>query len=354
MAWPTTPPLPSTTFKMNNPSTNLKQSFFELDQNQILASLEHALDVEHQDQRRCTGRMLALNSVENRVYAFDTEDGQEYVAKFYRPGRWSQNQLLEEHQFLSELHEAEVPVIPPIQLKQSNINQRTLAKTQNGIYFCIFSKVRGRLKDELNTIELEILARFVARIHVVGSQKDFTSRPELNIDNWLWDSVDLLDENDFSNNPMAERYLQLVEESANSIGTSLQSLSSQRVHGDCHCGNVLWNDAGAFFTDFDDCMQGPPVQDLWMILRGRGLEEEKRRETFVKAYEEIRPFDHSSLESIEALRVLRMVYYNSWIAKRWDDPSFQKLFPSFGRPEWWQEEIQALTECIEALHGSST
>lgn len=328
----------------------LKDSFDKLDSNEILQALDIARGTLHDSFKRCTGRLMALNSVENRVYAFDTEDRQEFVCKFYRPNRWKAEQLREEHSFLEELNRNEVPVISPLPLENSLSDCKTLSQTPSGIYYCIFPKVRGRLKDELNQTELEVLARLLARLHITGEQGSFQHRLRMNVDTWIWDSVDELEERGFSDSPMGERYLQLIDESAEMIGLKLDELPSQRVHGDCHCGNVLWNENGPFFTDFDDCITAAPVQDLWMILRGRGLEEEKRRESFLSAYEQIHHFDRPTLGAIEALRALRMIHYNGWIARRWKDPSFPRLFPLFAEPQWWQEEIQALNECLDALY----
>ncbi len=334
---------------MRGELSNLKESFYSLDHSHILNSLEAALGVSAGDNRRCTGRLMALNSIENRVLSFDLENGEEYVAKFYRPGRWSLEQLEEEHNFLTALYDYEVPIVKAIDLPGGNTSCSKISKTTEDIYFCIFPKVRGRLKDELQNEELTILGRYLARLHIVGSQTKFKFRKTFTVDNWLWDSVDFLDKSPLANNPMAERYLQLVDESAELLGATIANLKHISIHGDCHCGNVLWNEQGPFFTDFDDCITGPPVQDLWMILRGRDAQDERQREIFLEAYESIYPFEKETLHSIEALRALRMLHYNAWIARRWDDPSFPKLFPHFGSPEWWREEIQALNESLERL-----
>lgn len=331
-----------------------KDSFFSLDHNTVLNSLDGALSEIFGSKaavldKRCTGRLLALNSIENRVYSFDTEDGSQFVAKFYRPARWSADQLQEEHDFLDVLNEFEVPVVQALKADHS----RTLFESENGIRFCIFPKVQGRLKDELSDFEVEILGRLLARLHIAGKNFPFKHRLEMNIDTWLWDSVDFLDAQEVSDSPMAQRYLQMIDENADSVAAAINDLKVQSVHGDCHCGNVLWNAQGPYFTDFDDCITAAPVQDLWMILRGRGVEEDKRRESFLSAYTEINDFDHDSLDAIEALRILRMLHYNAWIAKRWEDPSFPRLFPNYGSPEWWRSEIEALHEGLEALHGSN-
>jgi len=323
-------------------------SFYSLDHNVILNELEKALDSQTTGAR-CTGKLMALNSVENRVLSFDLENGEEYVAKFYRPGRWNIDQLAEEHSFVSALVDYEVPVVRAITLRGSNTEIPSLAKTDQGIFFCIYPKMRGRLKDELSEVELKILARFLARLHIIGTQHPLKHRKTLEIDAWLWDSIDDLDRSEEADNPMAQRYLQLADDNAIIIGAAIEGLDKISIHGDCHVGNVLWNELGPFFTDFDDCMTGPPVQDLWMILKDRGEAGEKQRDSFLEAYEEIKPFERESLVAIESLRALRMLHYNAWIARRWDDPSFKRLFPHFGSSEWWREEIQALHECLECL-----
>lgn len=325
-----------------------KNAFYSLDPSEILNNLESALDIKHHPERRCSGRLLALNSIENRVYAFDLEDKSEWVAKFYRPQRWSLEQIDEEHRFLKKLDESEVPVIRPHELGFSTVQHPTISQTESGIYFTIFPKVRGRLRDEIFPDDIPILGRLLARLHIVGKAFEVQHRLHFDLDTWGWDSINFLDESEHTNSPMAERYLDLAESVVESYEPMIAELESQAIHGDCHCGNILWNERGPYFTDFDDFVKGPPVQDLWMIFRGRGAIENQRRDDFIKSYEELTSFPQSSLKAIEALRALRMLHYCAWIAKRWDDPSFRLLFPNFGSEAWWREEYQALYETLES------
>jgi Ser/Thr protein kinase RdoA (MazF antagonist) len=325
-----------------------KNAFYTLGPSEILNSIEEALDVSHNPKRRCSGRLMALNSIENRVYSFDLEDGTEWVVKFYRPHRWNLDQIHEEHEFLRRLEEREVPIIRPLDLPVSKVHNRSISATDKGIYFTIFPKVRGRLRDEIFSEDIPILGRLLARLHAVGKGFEVRHRLHFSMGAWGWDSLNELDESPHAQSPMAERYLDLVENALQAMTPLIESLDQQAIHGDCHCGNILWNEHGPYFTDFDDFVVGPPVQDLWMIFRGRGLEEDKRRDDFLRAYEEFRPFPRDSLKAIESLRALRMLHYSAWIARRWEDPSFRLLFPNFGTEEWWREEYEALYETLES------
>jgi Ser/Thr protein kinase RdoA (MazF antagonist) len=328
----------------------LKNAFYSLDPSTVLNAVEQSLNLSSRPERRCTGRLLALNSIENRVFAFDLEDGTEMVAKFYRPARWTQTQILEEHAFLKELRQAEVPVISPLSFEKSSINCETLSQTKEGIYFTVFPKVRGRLRDELFDEDIPVLGRLLARLHQVGSRFEVKTRPTLSVEKWVEDSLDFLCEHPLAQSPMAQRYIQLVEESLDTLYDRFDDVGPMHaIHGDCHGGNILWNENGPYFTDFDDFILGPPVQDLWMIFRSRGKEEEKRRELFIEAYEEHREFNKPSLSSIETLRSLRMIHYSAWIARRWEDPSFAQIFMNYGQDSWWREEYQALYETLEVL-----
>jgi len=325
-----------------------KNAFYTLGPSEMLNSIEEAMDVTHNSLRRCSGRLMALNSIENRVYSFDLEDGTEWVAKFYRPLRWSLAQINEEHEFLRSLEVGEVPIIRPLELPFSRVQNRSISATEKGILFTIFPKVRGRLRDEIFKEDIPILGRLLARLHIVGKNFPVKHRIQFNIGTWGWDSLNALDESVHAQSPMAQRYLDLVEGTLETITPLIENLDQHAIHGDCHGGNILWNEQGPYFTDFDDFIVGPPVQDLWMIFRGRGPEEDKRREEFIQAYEELTSFPKESLKSIEALRALRMLHYSAWISRRWEDPSFRLLFPNYGSEEWWREEYQALYETLES------
>ncbi|MEI7440715.1 MAG: serine/threonine protein kinase [bacterium] len=323
----------------------LRQSFFSLSPDHVLNSVEEALQKEYPGLRT-TGKSSALNSLENRVFEIEIEDEiqgeRSIVAKFYRPGRWSQEQILEEHRFVQELKEAEIPVIAPLQ---------ELQKTDDGIYFVLFPKVRGRLKDELHPEELRQLGRFVGQIHTVGARFRSKYRNKLSLENYGRQSLETLLSSPFLNENIRPFYENVCLKLFEIIQVRMQNTYTQSIHGDCHVGNVLWNETGPFILDFDDMLVGPPVQDLWMISKGRSEEDLRLREDFLQGYEMMRDFDRSSLSLIEPLRALRMIHYSAWIARRWEDPSFPKMFTQFTTQQYWNEEIEALNEILEILNG---
>lgn len=327
-------------------------SFFALTPDRVLDAVEGALDVARTGLR-ATGRSMALNSIENRVYEIEMADGSAVVSKFYRPGRWSPEQIHAEHAFIASLDRAEVPVVPPLPLVRSphsTPTAPTLARSKDGILFAVFPKVRGRLIDELSDDRLKVLGRFLARLHAVGSREPADSpRLHLNIETYGDASLDTLDESGFVDTPMGDRYLQIADETLAMIEPVLRGASAHAIHGDCHLGNVLWQQDQPFFVDFDDMLIGPPVQDIWMIVRGDDEEAERQRKVLLDAYEEMKPFDRDSLRLVEPLRALRMIHYSAWIARRWSDPSFPRMFPQFGTDSWWQSEIEALYAVRERL-----
>lgn len=300
---------------------------------------------------RATGRILALNSLENRVHEVEFENGVTVVSKFYRPGRWNEAQLTEEHQFLQKLKAAEIPVVAPLELSESakpqifrRCKQTTLAQTAEGIFFVVFPKVRGRLLDEFDRVHLETLGRYLGRIHQVGKVFPVKHRLKLNVKTWGEEPLALLlKEADFDPNTRAyyeqtsRRFLQKASE-------ILPRLKASAVHGDCHLGNTLWQNESPFFLDFDDMMVAPPVQDIWMIIRGRDEESLRQREILLQSYETMCEFDWSSLSSIEILRGLRIIHYSAWILRRRDDPAFAQAFPTFASAAYWRSEIEALDE----------
>jgi Ser/Thr protein kinase RdoA (MazF antagonist) len=326
-------------------------SFYRLDPDHVLNSIEDGLDVAHVPARRCTGRLAPLNSIENRVYALDLEDGTELVAKFYRPGRWSEKQIGEEHRFLGALHEADLSVIQPLPLEKPVASCPTLGLSDQGIHYAIFPRSRARLKSELRPEEVPLLGRLLARVHNVARNLSLPSRMKLNAKTYGWEPLDLLKENAFTDSPMGQRYLQTAEELMPHLERRLQGLPTQIVHGDCHVGNILWEGERPFLTDFDDCVHAPVVQDFWLITQGRDDQSLKRRDNLIDAYEEISSFDWQSLDAVEALRALRMIHYSAWVARRWEDPSFPRIFPNFASDQWWREEIEALTDCYEHLNS---
>lgn len=330
---------------------DLTQSFYNLDPSAVLNSIEAAMNLSHLPSRRCTGRLMPLNSIENRVYALDLEDGTDLVAKFYRPGRWTQKQIAEEHEFLGALHDADLSVIQPLELEKGLTACPTLAQSEHGIYLAVFPRSLARLKSELMPDEIPLLGRLIARMHNVGKSLKLPSRLRLNTRTYGYEPLALLKKSSFTDSPMGQRYIQTVEELMPFLEARLQGLQTQPVHGDCHVGNILWEGERPFLTDFDDCVHAPVVQDFWLIAQGRDADSLKRRDAMIDSYEEISSFDWDTLDAVEALRALRMIHYSAWVARRWEDPSFPKIFPTFASDSWWREEIEALSDCYEHLQS---
>jgi Ser/Thr protein kinase RdoA (MazF antagonist) len=335
-------------------SSALKESFFALTSAKVLDAVEAAL-AEEKPGLRPTGRMMALNSLENRVYEIEYEDGSFVVAKFYRPHRWSADQILDEHEFLDRCDEIEIPVVCPFSLADSKLSKsaggETLCETEEGIYFAVFPKVKGRLRDELSQKQLETLGRFLARLHQVG--RDWTPEHRLEITNdlYLKQPIEFLLGSDFLDANFKPHYERAAREFLDLAQNRLSSAKLIATHGDCHLGNVLWDGEAPFLMDFDDSLLAPAVQDLWMVVRGRDEQAQKDKEAFLRGYEQMADFDYAELQLIEVLRGIRIIYYSAWIGRRWDDPSFPSAFPQYGSPEYWRSELESLTEILQLLQG---
>ena len=300
------------------------------------------------------GRLLALGSYENRVYQVHLESPHEglaaVVAKFYRPGRWSEAQILEEHAFAAELMAAEVPAVGPLVLDGRTLHQH------GGFQFSV-SPRRGGRAPELDDLEvLEWIGRFLARIHAVGAVRAFAHRPALNLEtfglesrNWLLgqDMVPLDVQSAWQ--ARCDEALAMIRDTP--LGSAADgAIAMLRLHGDCHPGNILWTpDAGPHFVDLDDARTGPAVQDLWMLLSGERAQRQRQLGALVDGYELFREFDRAELALIEPLRTLRLIHYSAWLARRWDDPIFPINFPWFGSSDYWQGQVQMLEEQIEAM-----
>ena len=296
------------------------------------------------------GRLLALSSYENRVYQVQLEDPYEgnasVVAKFYRPGRWSDAQILEEHSFSAELMAAEIPAVGPLALAGRTLNEHA------GFRFSV-SPRRGGRRPELDDAEvLEWIGRFLARIHTVGASRPFDSRPALDVQTFAIEPRDWLLAHDAIPLDVQGNWLKLCNEAIAMIEAALQDHPVRRIrlHGDCHPGNILWTpDQGPHFVDLDDACTGPAVQDLWMLLSGERHERTRQLGALVDGYEQFREFDRGELALVEPLRTLRMVHYSAWLARRWDDPAFPPTFPWFGSSDYWQGQVQMLKEQLEAM-----
>lgn len=286
------------------------------------------------------GRLLALNSYENRVYQVGIEDASPLIAKVYRPGRWSDDQILEEHSFALELADAEIPLIPPML-----INGKTLHEFE-GFRFALFER-RGGHAPELDQRNVRLwLGRFLGRIHSVGSASKFNTRPALTIESFGRQPVQELITGQWLPAHLESAFESLSQDLLTSIDAAYErvgKVSNIRLHGDCHPGNILWRD-GPFFVDLDDCRSGPAIQDLWMMLSGEPHEMAEQMEDVLEGYKQFHHFSYKELGLIEALRTLRMLHHAAWLAKRWQDPAFPIAFPWFGEPRYWEDLILSLRE----------
>ena len=300
------------------------------------------------------GRLMALNSYENRVYQAHLEDGRAVVLKFYRPGRWSDAQIAEEHRFSTELAAAEVPAVAPLALEGATLHHH------GGFAFSV-SPYRGGRQPELDDFEvLEWVGRFLARIHTVGAARPFVERPALDLQSFGLASRDWLLEHEMIPMDVQRDWEKACSEAFEMIAltalgadtyTELQKL---RLHGDVHPGNILWTptdrpDGGPHFVDLDDTRTGFAVQDLWMLLSGDRRQRTAQLSGLLEGYEQFRPFDRRELALIEPLRTLRQIHYSAWLARRWRDPIFPINFPWFGSSDYWKEQIQMLQDQCEAM-----
>lgn len=295
---------------------------------------------------QCDGRLLALNSYENRVYQVGIEAGAPVVAKFYRPGRWSNAAILEEHAFARELVAHEIPVVAPLAF-----DGETLLES-HGFRLALYPR-RGGHPPELDRPDtLHWLGRFIGRIHAVGAVRGFRHRPTLSLESYGGASVRFLLEHDWLPDHVREAYETVTRDLLHAVQAAFQragDVRSIRLHGDCHPGNILWTDAGPHFVDLDDARMGPAVQDLWMLLSGDRAEMTAQLAEILDGYGQFFDFDPRELNLVEALRSLRILRYAAWLARRWADPAFPHNFPWFAAPRYWEEHVLALREQLALL-----
>ena len=295
---------------------------------------------------RCDGRQLALNSYENRVYQVGIEGGAPVVAKFYRPGRWSDAQILEEHAFVRELAEREIPVVAPLE-----IEARTLHEF-GGYRFSVYPRRGGRAPELEDSKTLEWIGRFIGRIHAVGALRPFAVRPALDIESFGLEPRDWLLAHGFVPPDLREAWASvaaLALEGVRRCYDRAGGVATLRLHGDCHAGNLLWTDDGPHFVDFDDSRMGPAMQDLWMLLPGERAAMAASLADVLAGYESFHELDRRELHLIEALRTLRLLHYSAWIARRWDDPAFPAAFSWFNTQRYWQDRILELREQVALM-----
>ncbi len=291
---------------------------------------------------RPDGRLLGLNSYENRVYQVGLEEGPAVVAKFYRPGRWSDAQIDEEHAFARELAEREIPVVAP-----------SHSLKHEGFRVAVYPRRGGRMPELDDAKTLEWIGRFIGRIHAAGSAKPFLCRDSISIENFGREPRAWLLEHGFVRADLLEAWKAVTEQALQSIERSFDragDVRTIRLHGDCHAGNILWTDEGPHFVDLDDARMGPAVQDLWMLLSGERAAMTRQILDVLAGYEDFMPLDRRELHLLEALRTLRLLHYSAWIARRWDDPAFPAAFPWFNTQRYWQDRILELREQIALMN----
>jgi len=289
-----------------------------------------------------------LNSFENRVYEVELEDGERIIAKFYRPGRWSAEQILEEHRFLQEMDAEEIPVgtVRPFP------DGETL-HTIEGIYYALFDRRGGRAPDELTDAMARRLGMLVGRLHNVGAQLSGEPRLHLTADAFIRDNLRWLEEHRTLPTHLETRYHDAANRVADLLDALMEGVPTHRLHGDLHLGNVLDRGGELALVDLDDMCIGPAVQDVWLALPGRDRWAEGQRQVFLEGYGQFRLFDATNLRLIEPLRALRLIHYATWLARRWHDPTFPANWPHFGTEEYWTQETEGLEEQVALIEGES-
>jgi len=319
---------------------NQDQAFANLSPSDVLNSIESF-------GFHCDGRLLALNSYENRVYRVGMDDGQSLIAKFYRPKRWSNEAILEEHEFAQMLADLEIPVVEPM-----TVEGQTLLETEH-FRIAMFVNRGGRAPDLEDFDQLEQMGRFMGRIHRVGQSSNFSHRPTLDIDSFGIQARNYVLENNFIPSDLEQAYSSLTQQLLDEAAQCYEragDVSLIRSHGDCHPSNVLWTDDGPHIVDFDDARMAPAIQDLWMFISGDRSDQTASLDALLSGYTEFCDFDARQLHLIEALRTLRLIHYYSWLAKRWSDPAFKLAFPWFNTQRCWEDHVLSLREQAALLH----
>ena len=290
-------------------------------------------------------RILSLNSYENRVYQVGIEESSPIIAKFYRPFRWSKEAILEEHQFTQSLLAQEISVISPLEINGSTLHE------YQGFFFTVFPRQGGHAPEVDCPDTLFRIGRNIGRIHQTSASTLFEHRKSLSVEEWASESQHYLLKENFIPSSLIPAYETLSKDIIKKITTIWNSIHIKpiRLHGDCHLGNILWRDDTAHFVDFDDCMNGPAIQDIWLLLSGDRYQQTQQLIEIIEGYEEFCEFDPKEIKLIESLRTLRMMYYSAWLARRWSDPAFPMFFPWFNTERYWSDHILELREQLAIL-----
>ena len=313
------------------------------------------LDAVEAHGARCNGRLLALNSFENRVYQVGLDDGRNVVAKFYRPERWSNEAILEEHQFSLELKDFDIPVVAPLQ----DNNGATLLEYR-GFRYAVYPSVGGNWPELTDAEDRRRIGRLVGRIHAVSSARQFEHRPSIDVQTLGYASVEAVLQSQLLSPGREQRYRDTCESLLTYVTRHFSStdiMARIRLHGDLHRGNILWADNEVNLVDLDDCSNGPAIQDLWMLADSDGHTARENLFDIVEGYETFHEFDWRQVELVESLRSLRLVYHAAWLARRWHDPAFPRAFPWFGSEAYWtdhlndlQAQLAKLEQGVPSLH----
>lgn len=293
-----------------------------------------------------TGQLLALNSYENRVYEVGVEPSKKLVVKFYRPQRWTDDAILEEHRFAFTCQEREIPVVPPLLLQRRSLHEI------NGYRYAIFPARGGRAPELEYGNTLQTLGHFIGRLHALGATQAFVHRPTLNAQTYGVNSLNYLLENQWLPPHLESSFKQIGEnllEAINEKYDKQPNLQLIRIHADLHCGNILMDEDKPHIVDFDDCRMGPAIQDMWMFLSANAEQAKIQLENFLNAYQDFCDFDYRELHLIESLRSLRLLHYSAWLARRWQDPAFPMHFSWFNTETYWQQQITDLTDQLKSL-----
>ncbi|PKL16450.1 MAG: serine/threonine protein kinase [Spirochaetae bacterium HGW-Spirochaetae-5] len=318
----------------------MSNSFYDLTPDRVIEAVEKS-------GFSITGHYMVLNSYENRVYDLKLEDDTHIIVKFYRPGRWSLEQIQEEHQFLSDLSDDEIPVCAPLTFYDG----KTIHEAE-GVLFAIWPRTGGRIPDELTDSDMISVGRLLGRIHNNGASKEIKHRLKLTGEAYGINSLKYLTENNFLPANCIKRYSEAVNEIVTVYNSLIPDVPFHRIHGDCHLGNLLKRDEAFFFLDFDDFLAGPAVQDIWMLISSRDSNSRRELDLFLQGYREFRDFENSWLKLIEPLRGLRYINYAAWIARRWQDPAFPQIFPHFGTEEYWEKETSDLQDQVKIIYSN--